>query len=605
MENSYFFKCFLFFFLYLIVPSVSAADDSMKGKLFWLSFLQNNMGNNYLTIIISAEVKTTGTVSIPLIGWNYNFSVPAGGTVYVDIPKTIAESSISGVIQNNGIKITSNENINVSAINHAEYTTDASYIIPEFSLGSDYVALSYMAYQSAFFTFPNDLLIVGVKDNTVIEIIPSVITLNGHEPGVAFSISLNKGQTYLLQSSNGMDITGTQVKGKDKCLPFALFTGANIAHVPINNPSADHIFHQMLPTDQWGKNYLIAPVNGFYTLRMAASEDNTYVTINGVDTALLNSGDYITVNNQNSAQQITSSKPIIVAQFLEGPGHFTEQLGDPAMTILSPQEGKYKKVIFSTPDIDNFSKHYVNIVIETKYNNQVFHNGNNIASGFIPFPNSNLFSYQTIELKPGYHHFTSENGLTCNIFGLGKYNSYFLSGGYSAILTTDSRPIVKAGSDTTILIGTSAQLNAIGGQTYQWLPPNDLSCENCSSPIVFPRETTTYKVIATNEYGCLAVDSITVFVDADLNIYIPNIFSPNGDGNNDTFYIRGKGIKSLNLIIYNRWGEKVFETSDVNSGWDGNFRGQQLPPSVFVYYLNAFLETEQRVIKKGDITLIR
>ena len=86
---------------------------------------------------------------------------------------------------------------------------------------------------------------------------------------------------------------------------------------------------------------------------------------------------------------------------------------------------------------------------------------------------------------------------------------------------------------------------------------------------------------------------------------VHNVFSPNGDGRNDILYVDSKGIKSLLFIIYGRWGEKVFESNDVNTGWDGTFRGKPMNPAVFVYYLKASFTNGREIIKQGNVTLIR
>jgi len=93
--------------------------------------------------------------------------------------------------------------------------------------------------------------------------------------------------------------------------------------------------------------------------------------------------------------------------------------------------------------------------------------------------------------------------------------------------------------------------------------------------------------------------------------YVPNAFTPNGDGINDVFRVYGSGFISFNLKVFDRWGEKVFETSDPNIGWDGTFRGELLPPDVFVYYVdvefinNLTPKQFTREYLKGSVTLIR
>jgi len=109
------------------------------------------------------------------------------------------------------------------------------------------------------------------------------------------------------------------------------------------------------------------------------------------------------------------------------------------------------------------------------------------------------------------------------------------------------------------------------------------------------------------EWSYYYVDDVSVILctDCDSNIvYIPNIFSPNLDGHNDILYMRGKNITEIEFAIYDRWGEEVFRTTDINQGWNGTFKGNPFNTSVFAYYAKIkFIDgTEQ--IKKGNITLI-
>ena len=173
-------------------------------------------------------------------------------------------------------------------------------------------------------------------------------------------------------------------------------------------------------------------------------------------------------------------------------------------------------------------------------------------------------------------------------------------------IVVNSTPIIDAGPDVTIELGQSTTLNATGTNgTYTWSPPTWLDCFICTSPVSTPDETITYTVIVVDSNGCSATDDVTVFVDYDNVIFIPNIFSPNGDGHNDVLYVRGKGVQTLQFFIYDRWGEKVFETEDMNIGWDGTFRGKKMNNAVFVYYVQATFEDGSEVSQKGDITLIR
>jgi len=89
------------------------------------------------------------------------------------------------------------------------------------------------------------------------------------------------------------------------------------------------------------------------------------------------------------------------------------------------------------------------------------------------------------------------------------------------------------------------------------------------------------------------------------DLYVPNAFTPNGDGDNDVLLVRGNNITNMTLRIYHRWGEKVFESTDQSTGWDGTYKGKECDPAVFVYYLDVDCLGGESYEQKGNITLIR
>lgn len=189
--------------------------------------------------------------------------------------------------------------------------------------------------------------------------------------------------------------------------------------------------------------------------------------------------------------------------------------------------------------------------------------------------------------------------VTSNAFGSDSLIKY---------VTVYPTQVVNAGNDTTIQLNQSAYLNATGlsaNGTYSWTPPFNLSCTSCPNPIATPEETITYTVITTDSNGCRSSDDITIIVQFQNVIFVPNIFSPNGDGVNDVLFVRGKGVEKLKFFIYDRWGEKVFETTSLDVGWDGSFRGKEMNKAVFVYYLEATFIDGEEVTQKGDITLVK
>lgn len=158
----------------------------------------------------------------------------------------------------------------------------------------------------------------------------------------------------------------------------------------------------------------------------------------------------------------------------------------------------------------------------------------------------------------------------------------------------------------TITSGESTTLSATGGITYTWSPAAGLSCSNCPNPSASPTQTTVYYVSGVDANGCFGIDSVIVYVDLPCGeIFIPNAFSPNDDGQNDKLCIMGGCFLSLEFMIFDRWGEKVFETNNASICWDGTFRGKPMNPAVFFYVLKATLNTGENIEKKGNISLIK
>ncbi len=185
----------------------------------------------------------------------------------------------------------------------------------------------------------------------------------------------------------------------------------------------------------------------------------------------------------------------------------------------------------------------------------------------------------------------------------------------SVMITVFPIPTVEAGDDQTIEVGSNIQLHATGSGdviSWKWTPSIGLSCYDCPDPKAAPKQTTQYTLEVRNQGQCLSKDQLTIYVVCNQgNLYIPNTFSPNGDGMNDKFYPRGKGVFVIRSFrVFNRWGEMVFEKlnfnpNDANAGWDGKYKGKLLSPDVFVYTCEIVCENNQTLTYKGDVTLLQ
>jgi gliding motility-associated-like protein len=166
--------------------------------------------------------------------------------------------------------------------------------------------------------------------------------------------------------------------------------------------------------------------------------------------------------------------------------------------------------------------------------------------------------------------------------------------------------VLNLPDSVTIWPGESYQINPGGnGLYYSWFPPSGLSADDVSNPVASPQVRTRYFVTARTENGCVVKDSIDVLVNTESVLDLPNAFTP-GNGTNGTFRIIKRGMATLRYFrVYNRWGNKVFETTDINRGWDGTFNGVAQPAGVYVYSVDAVTSTGQEFHKGGNITLIR
>lgn len=167
-------------------------------------------------------------------------------------------------------------------------------------------------------------------------------------------------------------------------------------------------------------------------------------------------------------------------------------------------------------------------------------------------------------------------------------------------------PPADAGPDDMMLFGDEVSLDGSGGVTYHWEPDTELSDQDIANPIAGPSVTTTYTVTVTDANGCVAIDSVTIEVLYEYDVYVPNAFSPNGDENNDEIFIIVTGDYTLDeWIIYNRWGQEVYRTNDPLAGWDGTSNGKIQDLGVYVYYGLAHDPLGNGIEVKGNITLIK
>jgi gliding motility-associated-like protein len=166
-------------------------------------------------------------------------------------------------------------------------------------------------------------------------------------------------------------------------------------------------------------------------------------------------------------------------------------------------------------------------------------------------------------------------------------------------------PKVNAGRDTTFNMDDSMWLFGSGQGTLNWNPDPDIICIPCPTTQIYASNSKCYILTAENEFGCKNSDEVCVEITKDYGLYIPNSFTPNDDGLNDEFFVKGHGVSELNIFIYNRWGELVFRGNRFEDRWDGTFKGEKCPEDVYTYLIKFKALDGSFKKKTGHITLLR
>lgn len=178
------------------------------------------------------------------------------------------------------------------------------------------------------------------------------------------------------------------------------------------------------------------------------------------------------------------------------------------------------------------------------------------------------------------------------------------------LVTFIPTPLLDLGDDKLVYEGDHVAIfsgvpNAGQNAVYNWQPADYLSCATCANPVALAIDTITYTLVYNDGNGCTTTDNVTLNVIPVVELYWPNAFSPNGDGNNDFYMPYGSNVKLIEWKIFNRWGEKVFQSTSFFQGWDGTYKGEMQNPQLFVYEANVTMMNNSTKKFKGSFMLIR
>jgi|GEM_PF-778937 len=537
LKSVFFIAVFHFCTVPLFAQNQSNCFRSTEGTDFWFGFMEsrNYIESHSIKVLVTSRESTNFTI---YIGQDENiygtYSIIANIPVEITIPWQMVEASGSENKEDKGIHLVSEKPVNVYAFSWDRYSSDAAVIYPVETLGFEYFAMCY---------FPtidprnpesgsgrnSEFLIVATENDTRVEITPSKVTDNLIPKDSTFSVILNKGQIFQVQSQNIMgtdkegqgDLTGSHVYA-DK--PIAFFSGALGTTVPRGECCWDHLFEQIPPVHAWGREYYAVSLKSREKdiYRILASKDNTTVRISGLTEVRLNRGEYYEFSLPgNSAKQIFADKRILAAQFSmshDTDSTFTEGNGDPFMLVLNSTEQWTNEVAFESfaPPVNEIDttyagikKHFVNIITKRENVAGIYLDGRSVQNEFQPFPGFE-YSFARIETTPGNHQVNNvfgENGFLAYAYGFGKWESYGYSAGFNMNYILDLGENIEFFEKDTLLLCHGDTLTLEAGpqfNSYQWNTGETTPSINVTSrgPIW---------VKATTASGCDYIDSVYIY----------------------------------------------------------------------------------------------
>ena len=436
------------------------AQTSTQGKEFYFSFMRNGLEDNgglEIQVMISAKRACTGTVQEfradnMYQGWSHDFSVADNGVTVVTIPnygQFVHRDEEEQVVNWKSLKLVTTDTVSVYISNHADFSFDASYVLPVESLGSEYIIQN--AYQLTDNAAPrmktSSFLIIALEDGTNVDITPSVLTMGDHEARQTFSVDLNKGQSYFVRSNYttpNRDLSGTTVVAHNN-KKIAVFNGNTLARLysPLHDISQDHVFEQAISVEKWGKQFIPTTAQGRTRDAVKVTSSANY------DTIWIN-GDYVTTLGFAESYEfslydvegscfIETAEPSMVYLYNTSgnePEQLGEEVGDPSMVLIPPVEQRIYDITFCTFNNEGAAirNHYVNIVVPNVGVNGVYFDDVAIdGAEFQPVVGNEDFSYVRKEISHGKHQLSCLDGVIAHVYGFARAKGYAYCAGANMI----------------------------------------------------------------------------------------------------------------------------------------------------------------------------
>lgn len=425
-------KVSLLLLFFTITQSINAQNYQTDGKEFWFGFMENLdllfNGDPDFSVYVFSKEAGTGTLSAPATGLTIPFSYQANSMQKVELPSAIYYDEGSEDIENYGLKLDVSTDAQVFVYHYRIYFSESSLIFPIDALGTEYRVAAALDFNMAAGS-PSSFLVIATEDNTEVEITPTGLTLGLRPAGVPFTITLNSGQSYQVQSLN--DLSGTYVRSTNNN-KLAVFGGAKQGNVSCVQADS-HLYDQLLPINNAATTYPLIPFanQGFSVFKIIATEDDTELYLNNESTPfnVINAGEFHEFELSTS-KILNSNKPIHVVQLTVSSSCSSSGLGDPNMLTLAPiqmrvkETGLYNFDRFTTDFDLPTARRFVTLFTETENIGNVTINNQDVSGSFESFPDFPNYQFARIELDTGAMTLKSPEGVLAYAYGLGPYDAY-------------------------------------------------------------------------------------------------------------------------------------------------------------------------------------
>jgi len=358
----------------------------------------------------SGEVRFNGTTT--------PFTITAGGQSVVTLPANAVLTS-NETVEAKAIRVTSSRPVSVYAVAEYRYSADGYLAVPTSRLGTRYLVMS-RGYPDAAL-WGSAFAIAATQDGTTVTITPAAA--GATKPAATpYDVALNAGQTYQLTNPATGDMTGSIVLS-DK--PIAVFGGHRCIRIPIDKNACDYLVEQLVDTTRAGTKFRIVPFSGRtrYTVRVMATAGSTTLTCNpvpagGCAATIAQAGGFVDMV-ATSGMEILASEPVIVAQLMHGYDDQADNLGDPSMVLVTPEEHAVADASFAVHGLAANGGTYINVVIPTAAVNSVRLDGAAVDPALFSAMGSYGFSGAAIAVTPGPHRLRASAPFTAMVYGYG------------------------------------------------------------------------------------------------------------------------------------------------------------------------------------------